>query len=99
MDGQPSFIAYKANLVGIKVEWAVPTNTSRACPACGSTAKDNRSGIRFRCRSYGHSGHADAVKRCDDIMRVLVLGGTGFIGSRVERSGTSPPTLLWACGS
>jgi IS605 OrfB family transposase len=56
-----SFITYKANLAGLKVEWAVPTNTSRACPACGSTAKENRSGIHFRCRSCGHSGHADAV--------------------------------------
>ncbi len=56
-----SFIAYKANLAGIKVEWAVPTNTSRVCPACGSRAKENRSGIRFRCKTCGHCGHADAI--------------------------------------
>ncbi len=56
-----SFIAYKANLAGIKMEWAVPRNTSRTCPVCGTTLKENRSGVRFRCLSCGHLGHADAV--------------------------------------
>ncbi len=55
------YIAYKATLAGIKVEWVVPANTSRACPACGVIDKANRNGIRFSCRSCGHTGHADAI--------------------------------------
>lgn len=55
------YIAYKAALAGIEIEWVVPTNTSRACPACGAIDEANRSGIQFRCRSCGHTGHADAV--------------------------------------
>ncbi|MDP2659870.1 MAG: transposase [Dehalococcoidia bacterium] len=55
------YIAYKAKLAGIKVEWVVPANTSRTCPKCGVVAKVNRSGIQFRCRSCSRSGHADAI--------------------------------------
>lgn len=55
------FIAYKARLAGIRVEWVVPTNTSRACPECGVIDKANRQGIRFCCKSCGHTAHADAV--------------------------------------
>ncbi|PTQ54107.1 MAG: Mobile element protein [Hydrogenibacillus schlegelii] len=55
------FIAYKARLVGIRVEWVNPKDTSRTCPRCGHCASENRSGIRFRCRKCGFRGHADAV--------------------------------------
>jgi putative transposase len=55
------YIAYKATLAGIKVEWVVPANTSRACPACGLIDKANRNGIRYHCRSCGHQEHADSV--------------------------------------
>lgn len=55
------FIAYKARLSGIRVEWVNPKDTSRTCPRCGHCASENRSGIRFRCRKCGYQGHADAV--------------------------------------
>ncbi|MEX1384916.1 transposase, partial [Hydrogenibacillus schlegelii] len=55
------FIAYKARLAGIRVEWVNPKETSRTCPRCGHCAKENRNGIRFRCRKCGYRGHADAV--------------------------------------
>ena len=55
------YIAYKAALAGLRVEWVVPTNTSRTCPACGTIDQANRHGIRFTCRACGHMGHADAV--------------------------------------
>ncbi|MEX1386885.1 transposase [Hydrogenibacillus schlegelii] len=55
------FIAYKAGLAGIRVEWVNPKDTSRTCPRCGHCAKENRNGIRFRCRKCGYRGHADAV--------------------------------------
>jgi len=55
------YIACKASLSGIQVEWVVPTNTSRACPACGVIDKANRNGIRYHCKSCGHQEHADSV--------------------------------------
>ncbi|QZA32700.1 RNA-guided endonuclease TnpB family protein [Hydrogenibacillus sp. N12] len=55
------FIAYKARLAGIRVEWVNPKDTSRTCPRCGHCASENRSGIRFRCRKCGYQGHADVV--------------------------------------
>lgn len=55
------FIAYKARLAGIRVEWVEPKETSRTCPRCGHCAKENRNGIWFQCRSCGYRGHADAV--------------------------------------
>ena len=51
----------KANLAGIKVEWVVPANTSRTCPACGVVDQASRRGIRFRCTACGHTEHADSV--------------------------------------
>ncbi|MBE3562140.1 MAG: IS200/IS605 family element transposase accessory protein TnpB [Hydrogenibacillus schlegelii] len=55
------FIAYKAQLAGIRVEWVNPKETSRTCPRCGHCAKENRNGTQFRCRKCGYRGHADAV--------------------------------------
>jgi IS605 OrfB family transposase len=36
-----------------------PRNTSRECSVCGSVAKDNRRGEKFRCRSCGFHSDAD----------------------------------------
>ncbi|HEY8415485.1 MAG TPA: transposase [Thermaerobacter sp.] len=55
------FIAYKARLAGIRVEWVEPARTSRTCPRCGHCDKKNRNGIAFGCRACGYQGHADAV--------------------------------------
>jgi putative transposase len=55
------YITYKAALAGIQVERVVPANTSRACPCCHTIDKANRQGIRFVCKSCGHTAHADAV--------------------------------------
>lgn len=55
------FIAYKARLSGIRVEWVNPKDTSRTCPRCGYCALENRSGIWFCCQKCGYRGHADAV--------------------------------------
>lgn len=37
-----SFIVYKANDAGIKIEWVDPKNTSITCPSCNETHKENR---------------------------------------------------------
>lgn len=55
------FIAYKARLHGITIQWVVPANTSRACPDCGVIDAANRSGIRFACTACGYEEHADSV--------------------------------------
>ena len=55
------FIAYKAALAGMAVEWVVAKNTSRACPECGTIDKANRNGIKFHCQACGHKEHADVV--------------------------------------
>jgi len=52
---------YKAALAGMKVEWVVPKNTSRACPVCGVIEISSRKGIVYTCVTCGHTAHADAV--------------------------------------
>ncbi|OTN94490.1 RNA-guided endonuclease InsQ/TnpB family protein [Enterococcus faecium] len=54
-----SFIEYKANLVGIKVEYVNPAYTSQRCPNCGHLhhAKDRR----YSCSDCGYIGHRDIV--------------------------------------
>jgi putative transposase len=56
------FIGYKATLKGVPVHVVDPRNTSRACPACGHTAKENRkSQASLVCTSCGFAGPADVI--------------------------------------
>lgn len=52
------FIEYKAQLVGIKVEYVDPKYTSQICPCCGerNKAKDRK----YSC-SCGYSSHRDLI--------------------------------------
>ncbi|WP_205743392.1 RNA-guided endonuclease TnpB family protein [Geobacter sp. FeAm09] len=57
-----AFIMYKAEVLGIPVSLVDPRNTSRECPTCGHTAKENRkSQSKFLCTSCGHAGVADVI--------------------------------------
>ncbi|WP_438267571.1 IS200/IS605 family accessory protein TnpB-related protein [Hydrogenibacillus schlegelii] len=47
------FIAYKAGLAGIRVEWVNPKDTSRAWPRGGPWAKKYPKRQRLRCRDCG----------------------------------------------
>jgi putative transposase len=39
-----------------------PRNTSRQCPECGHTSKENRpTQEKFHCVACGHNAHADTV--------------------------------------
>ncbi|WP_411144766.1 RNA-guided endonuclease InsQ/TnpB family protein [Streptomyces sp. x-80] len=52
----------KAESAGREVMAVDPRNTSRRCPACGHTAKENRpTQEKFSCISCGHNAHADTV--------------------------------------
>ena len=52
----------KAEGAGRQVMAVDPRNTSRRCPECGHTAKENRpTQEKFHCVSCGHSAHADTV--------------------------------------
>jgi len=47
-----NYIKYKAEEVGIKIEWVEAKNTSRECPTCHNIHEDNRSKIdvtKFAC--------------------------------------------------
>ncbi|QIY76401.1 RNA-guided endonuclease InsQ/TnpB family protein [Streptomyces sp. RLB1-33] len=52
----------KAESAGREVIAVDPRNTSRRCPACGHTAKENRpTQEKFHCVSCRHNAHADTV--------------------------------------
>lgn len=53
-----TFISYKANIEGIKVEFVDPKYTSQTCK-CGHRDKKSRNSSYFRCTKCGHSAHAD----------------------------------------
>ncbi|MEX2971591.1 RNA-guided endonuclease InsQ/TnpB family protein [Streptomyces sp. C184] len=52
----------KAESAGREVMAVDPRNTSRRCPECGHTAKENRpTQEKFHCVSCSHTAHADTV--------------------------------------
>jgi len=62
-------IEYKAKMVGIKIEWVNPMNTSITCPTCKNIDKENRNDkdktkftcINIECDDYGKLKDADIV--------------------------------------
>ncbi|MGW4566848.1 RNA-guided endonuclease InsQ/TnpB family protein [Streptomyces sp. NPDC004561] len=57
-----TILTAKAACAGREVMAVDPRNTSRRCPACGHTAKENRpTQEKFHCVSCGHTAHADTV--------------------------------------
>ncbi|MFI6401660.1 RNA-guided endonuclease InsQ/TnpB family protein [Streptomyces sp. NPDC050548] len=52
----------KAESAGREVIAVDPRNTSRTCPECGHTARENRlTQEKFHCVACGHTAHADTV--------------------------------------
>lgn len=68
------FIAYKANLVGIRVVEVNPAYTSQSCPACGE--KNKARDRRYEC-SCGFNAHRDRVGAIN-IMRQPVADGNSL---------------------
>lgn len=57
-----TILTSKAESAGRTVIAVDPRNTSRTCPECGHTAKENRpTQETFHCVSCGHENHADTV--------------------------------------
>ncbi|MGW6410509.1 RNA-guided endonuclease InsQ/TnpB family protein [Streptomyces vinaceus] len=57
-----TILTSKAESAGREVIAVDPRNTSRRCPECGHTAKENRpTQEKFHCVSCGHQAHADVV--------------------------------------
>ncbi|MFF3889290.1 RNA-guided endonuclease InsQ/TnpB family protein [Streptomyces sp. NPDC001914] len=57
-----AILAAKAEGAGRQVIAVDPRNTSRRCPECGHTAKENRpTQEKFHCQACGHNAHADTV--------------------------------------
>jgi putative transposase len=57
-----AILAAKAEGAGREVIAVDPRNTSRRCPECGHTAKENRpTQEKFHCQACGHNAHADTV--------------------------------------
>lgn len=54
-------LAHKAECAGRELIPVDPRNTSRECPQCGHTAKQNRDRETFECTRCGHTDHADHV--------------------------------------
>lgn len=54
------YISYKAQLVGVRVVYVDPRNTSKGCSQCGHIEKANRpSQAVFKCQACGFALHAD----------------------------------------
>ncbi|WP_031072878.1 RNA-guided endonuclease InsQ/TnpB family protein [Streptomyces sp. NRRL WC-3742] len=57
-----TILTSKAESAGREVIAVDPRNTSRRCPVCGHTAKENRpTQETFHCVACGHRAHADTV--------------------------------------
>ncbi|MFF0749592.1 RNA-guided endonuclease InsQ/TnpB family protein [Streptomyces sp. NPDC004267] len=57
-----AILSNKAESAGRTVIAVDPRNTSRTCPSCGHTAKENRvTQAEFQCTACGHSANADRV--------------------------------------
>ena len=74
-------IRYKAKKFGIEVSEVNPAYSSRECPRCHCTDKENRQGNSFKCSRCGYHGHADLV---------AALNILGRLGDKDIRIGMSP---------
>ena len=70
------YVEYKANLVGIKVEYVDPKYTSQQCPKCSerNKAKDRQ----YKCARCGHTDHRDIIG-AKNIIHAPVLDGNSQV--------------------
>ena len=66
-------LGYKTQWLGGSLVAVPPQNTSRTCPCCGHTAKENRpTQADFKCIDCGYTEHADVV----GALNILARGRT-----------------------
>ncbi len=95
-----SFLAYKAEALGCRVEGVDPRHTSQRCHRCGSISRNNRRRQSlFLCRSCGHRDNADlnAAKNIRD--RYLVGWSKAPPDRLLSESLSSQPSESSACVS
>ena len=68
-----NYIAYKAQLVGIQVEFVNPAYTSKTCPSCGTvnSVKDRN----YKC-SCGYHSHRDLVGAINILTAPMISGNS-----------------------
>lgn len=63
-------LEYKTQWLGGFLIAVPPQNTSRTCPCCGHTAKENRqTQASFECVECGYTKNADVVSALNVLMR------------------------------
>ena len=67
------FVAYKAAAVGIGLDSVEAAYTSRCCPKCGHTSKNNRRGLGFECVVCGFADNADRVGATNIARKSMLL--------------------------
>lgn len=67
-----NFIEYKANLIGIAVEYVDPAYTSQKCPSCSE--RNKAADRQYHCKNCGFSTHRDRVGAMNIIHAPLMYG-------------------------
>ena len=78
------FLEYKAKREGVPLKMVNPKDTSRECPKCHHTCKENRKKNKFECIKCGYIEMADYVAAINIAARASVNephGSTSFYGS------------------
>ncbi|MGK7917699.1 MAG: RNA-guided endonuclease InsQ/TnpB family protein [Prochloraceae cyanobacterium] len=91
-------VHYKLAQLGGKLVLITPRNTSRCCPKCGYTEKDNRkSQAKFSCQKCGYSENADfvAAKNILAAGHAVLACGESPLGVCVKQE-PAPTTLKFA---
>ncbi len=69
-----NFISYKAQMIGLRVSFVDPRETSRRCSKCGYISRYNRrTQSKFKCRKCGYETNADRNGAINIAQRATVL--------------------------
>jgi len=80
-----TFITYKAERLGMRVEQVAPAYTSQTCPACA--ARNHAADRRYVCATCGWQGHRDVVGAINISRRAPVFVSAGAHGDSARATG------------